>query len=90
MHIRHVFPGLLLGSGDKQGQLVRRVNEVGEEAEDMDGQEPIIFCGVERLPSDVEVAVAVALDVFVNLILNDRPEHGAILHIRVDLQRFLD
>jgi len=55
----------------------------------MDGQEPIIFCGVERLPVHGEVAVAVALDVFVNLVLNDRPEHGAILHIPVYLQGFM-
>ena len=55
----------------------------------MDGKEPILFCGVERLAIDIGVAVAVALDVFVDLILNDRPEHGAILHIPVYLQRFM-
>ena len=55
----------------------------------MDGEEPILFCGVERLEIDVGVAVAVALDVFVDLILNDRPEHGAILHIPVYLHRFM-
>ena len=33
----------------------------------MDGEEPILFCGVERLQVDVGVAVAVALDVFVDL-----------------------
>ena len=42
-----------------------------------------MFCGVERLVIDIVVAVAVALDVFVDLILNDRSEHGAILHIPV-------
>jgi len=51
----------------------------------MDGQEPILFCGIEGLETDVGVAVAVALDVFVNLVLNNRPEHGAILHIYVCL-----
>ena len=56
----------------------------------MDGQEPILFCGVERLAIDSGVAVAVALDVFVDLVLNDRPEHGAVLHIPVYLEGFLD
>ena len=37
----------------------RCVNEIGEEAKDMDGEEPILFCGIERLPIDVGVAVAV-------------------------------
>ena len=55
----------------------------------MDGKEPILFCGVERLVIHTVVAVAVALDVFVDLVLNDRSEHGAILHIPVYLQRFL-
>ena len=51
----------------------------------MDGKEPILFCGVERLEIDIGVAVAVALDVFVDLVLNDRPKHGAILHINICL-----
>ena len=56
----------------------------------MDGQEPSLFCGVERLEIDIGVAVAVALDVFVDLILNDGSKHGAILHIPVYLERLLD
>ena len=55
----------------------------------MDGEEPILFGGVQGLPTDVGRAVAVALDVFVNLILNDRPEHGAILQIPVYLDGLL-
>ena len=55
----------------------------------MDGHESTLFCGVERLEIDIGGAVAVALDVFVDLILNDRSKHGAILHIPVYLQRFL-
>ena len=55
----------------------------------MDGKEPILFCGVERLAIDIGVAVAVALDVFVDLILNDGSEHGAILHIPVYLEGFV-
>ncbi len=55
----------------------------------MNGQEPILFCDVERLPIDIGVAVAVALDVFVDLVLNDGPEHSAILHIPIYLQRFM-
>ena len=51
----------------------------------MDGQEPILFCGIERLEIDTGVAVAVALDVFVDLVLNDGSKHGAILHINVCL-----
>ena len=55
----------------------------------MDGEKPILFCGIERLEIDVGVAVAVALDVFVDLVLNDRPEHGAIMQIPVYLYRFM-
>ena len=51
----------------------------------MDGQESRLFGGVERLEIDIGVAVAVALDVFVDLILNDRPKHGAILHVDICL-----
>ena len=48
-------------------------------------KESILFCGVERLQIDIGVAVAVALDVFVDLVLNDRPKHGAILHVDICL-----
>ena len=56
----------------------------------MDGQEPTLFCGIERLEIDIGVAVAVALNVFVDLILNDGSEHGAILHIPGYLEGFVD
>ena len=56
----------------------------------MDGQKPTLFGGVERLEIDTGVAVAVGLDVFVDLVLNDGSEHGAIVHIPVYLQRFVD
>ena len=55
----------------------------------MDGEEPILFCGIECLPVNVGVAAAVALNVFMDLVLNDRPEHGAILHIPVYLHRLM-
>ena len=51
----------------------------------MDGKEPIIFCGVERLEIDIGGAIAVALNIFVDLVLNDRPQHRPILHIYVCL-----
>ena len=51
----------------------------------MDGEEPILLCGIERLQVNVGGAVAVALDVFVNLVLNNRPKHGAILHVDICL-----
>ena len=56
----------------------------------MDGQEPTLFCGIERLEIDTGVMVAVALNVFVDLILNDGSEHGAVLHIPVYLEGFVD
>jgi len=49
-----------------------------------------LFCGVERLEIDIGVAVAVTLDVFVDLILNDGSQHGAILHIPIYLKRLVD
>ena len=49
----------------------------------MDGQKPTLFCGIERLETDTGCAVAVALNVFVDLILNDGSEHRPILHIPV-------
>ena len=55
----------------------------------MDGKEPTLFCGVERLEIHTGVAVAVALNVFVDLVLNDRSEHGAILHIPVYLHALM-
>src|SRR5688572_29828111 len=51
----------------------------------MDGEESILFCGVECLQVYVGVAVAEGLDVFVNLVLNNWPEHGAILHVDICL-----
>ena len=51
----------------------------------MDSKDSCLFCGVVGLPAEIGSAVAVALDVFVDLILNDRPEHGAILHVDICL-----
>ena len=51
----------------------------------MDGHESRLFGGVERLEIDIGGVVAVALDIFVDLILNDGSEHGAVLHIPVYL-----
>ena len=55
----------------------------------MDGQESRLFGGVERLEIDIGGAVAVALDISVDLILNDGSQHGAILHIPVYLDGLL-
>ena len=51
----------------------------------MDGHEPTLFCGIERLEIDIGGAVAVALDIFVDLVLNDGSKHRPILHIPVNL-----
>ena len=55
----------------------------------MDGKDSCLFCGVVGLQTEIGSAVAVALDVFVDLILNNRPEHGAILHIPINLKRLM-
>ena len=51
----------------------------------MNGQQSILFCGIERLKVNIRVSVAVGLDVFVDLVLNNRPKHGAILHVDISL-----
>ena len=51
----------------------------------MDGQESILFCGVERLEIDVGVAVAVALDIAANGFFNHRLKRCAILHVNIVL-----
>ena len=84
-HLRYVLPRVLLACGNSWEEFCIYLHKVGEEAEDMDGQEPTLFCGIERLEIDIGVAVAVALDVFVDLVLDHRPKHGAILHINVCL-----
>ena len=45
----------------------------------MDGEEPILFCGIERLQVNIGVAVAVALDIAVNRFFNHRLQRCPIL-----------
>ena len=56
----------------------------------MDRKKPIIFCGVERLVIHTIIAVAVGLDVFVDLVLNHWPQHRAIVHIPLHLKGLMD
>jgi hypothetical protein len=53
MHRRHVLPRFFLRHFDKQRQLIRRVDKIGEEAEGMDGKDSGLFCGVVSLQTDV-------------------------------------
>ena len=56
----------------------------------MDGQQSILFCGIERLKVNIRVSVAVGLDVFVDLVLNHWPQHRAIVQIPLHLKRLMD
>ena len=49
----------------------------------MDGKDSGLLCGVVGLQADIGGAVAIGLHVFVDLVLNHRPKHSAILHIPV-------